>query len=253
MKEPGAGVQFIFGVHTALEILQGASRKVHRLYLRRKSGDPRTEKLISLARARGIEVRAVADDVLERLAGGGNHQGVILEAEAPPVLRLEDVLPKEGEAAKSEVWLGLDELTDPHNLGAILRSAACFGASTVLLPERRSVQLTPTVQKAASGALEKVKIVSIVNLNQAVLALKERGFWVYGAALEGKPLGQVSFSGPVLLLIGSEGEGLRQKTKEHCDELVRIPQSEGGVESLNASCACAVLLYEIARQTASKG
>ncbi len=240
-------LQLIYGVHPVLELLKG-SRSAKRLYMRRKAGDPASRQIVELARKRGIEVRAVGDDVLRRLSKGGNHQGVILEAEAPRMLNMSDVLAQET-PGPGTVWLGLDEITDPHNLGAIVRSAACLGGSVVLIPERRSVQLTPTVQKAASGALEKVKVVSVINLNQAILDLKEKGFWVYGAALEGKPLAEVKFQGPVLLLIGSEGEGLRQKTREHCDELVRIPQAPGGVDSLNASCACSVLLYEIARQS----
>jgi 23S rRNA (guanosine2251-2'-O)-methyltransferase len=133
------------------------------------------------------------------------------------------------------------------NLGAIIRSAACFGISTVVLPERRSAGLTATAQKAASGAVDRVGVVEVVNLNQTIMKLKEKGFWVYGMDMGGKPLPQVDFTLPAFIIIGSEGEGLHQKTGEHCDEIVSIPQ-KGGVESLNASNAAAVVFYELSKK-----
>ena len=151
------------------------------------------------------------------------------------------------EGSGRTVWAALDGVTDPMNLGAIIRSAACFGISAVLLPERRTAGITPAAQKTASGAIERVDIVEVGNLNQAILALKKKNFWVYGADMDGKPADKVDFAFPVLLLIGSEGEGLHQKTREHCDELISIPQ-KGGVESLNASVAAGVIFYEISKR-----
>lgn len=238
--------QYIFGLHPVIELLKSGGKRARHVYLSASKKGPQFEEIISLARRDSVRLSRVSDRELDVLTEGGNHQGVVLKADEPALLSLEEALAAEN-IGKETVWVGLDEITDPQNLGAIIRSAACLGATAVVLPERRSAGITPTVQKTASGAVELMKIISVVNLNQAVLTLKERGFWVYGASLDGKPINEVSFSGPVFLLIGSEGKGLREKTAEHCDELVRIPQ-KGGVQSLNASCACAVILYEITRR-----
>ena len=148
---------------------------------------------------------------------------------------------------RKTVWAGLDGITDPMNLGAIIRSAACLGVSTVILPERRSAGLTPTAHKAASGALERVNVVEVVNLNQTILKLKKKGFWIYGMDMGGQPLPRVDFTLPAFILIGSEGEGLHAKTREHCDVIVSIPQKDG-VESLNAGNAAAIVFYELSKK-----
>jgi 23S rRNA (guanosine2251-2'-O)-methyltransferase len=133
------------------------------------------------------------------------------------------------------------------NLGAIIRSAACFGVSAIILPERRTVGLTPSAQKTASGAIEKVDMVEVCNLNQTIIELKKKNFWIYGADMSGKPVDKVDFAFPVFVIIGSEGEGMHKKTMEHCDAMISIPQ-KGGVESLNASVAAGVLFYEISKK-----
>jgi 23S rRNA (guanosine2251-2'-O)-methyltransferase len=167
-----------------------------------------------------------------------------------------------------QVWLALDGIEDPMNLGAILRSAACFGVQAALLPERRSAQVTPTVEKAASGGLEAVKVISVGNLNQAILQLRENGFRIVGSVAPDykrpepesgrkpwekgpQPAFAVNYARPMLLVVGSEGRGIHLKVAEKCDDLVYVPQSPSGVESLNASAAAAVLLYEIFRQSRS--
>lgn len=255
--------QYIFGIHPAAEILKTGRRKVFHVLLSKQSpqgeragsreaqslrsedvaGRGRFAEIIDAARKLNIPVSMVDERELAALAKGGNHQGVVLEVETPKLVSLDDALEAEKDP-KNAVWVGLDEITDPMNLGAILRSAACLGASTVVLPQRRTVGVTPTVQKASSGAVETLNLVSVVNLNQTVLKLKKKGFWVYGADMSGKPLPEVDFTRPVFLLIGSEGKGLHEKTRTHCDEIISIPQG-GGVESLNAASACAVILYEI--------
>jgi 23S rRNA (guanosine2251-2'-O)-methyltransferase len=233
-----------------LEAVRSPKRNCLQLYVSQNKHGSLSEKIVEAAKKRKIQIIFSKDDHLDRLANGGHHQGVLLKADPPPSLELFEAL-EQHPPTSSTMWLAIDEITDPHNLGAILRNASCLGAGAVILPERRSAPITPTVERTASGAADRVPIVDVVNLNQAILKLKEKKFWVYGAALEGKPLPEVQFAGPALLVIGSEGEGLREKTRAHCDELVRIPQAPGGVESLNASCASAVLLYEVARRLGS--
>ena len=237
----------VYGIHATAEVLRRARRRCHEVLVGRSPKDAAVRSLLLLAKERGVPVRVVGKQEIERVAPGGNHQGVAVVADELPVLDLSKAL---AEIAVNDrtVWLALDRITDPHNLGAILRNAACFGATAVIVTERRSAKPTPLVQKIASGAAEVVPVVEEVNLNRAIGRLKEAGFWVYGAALEGRPLDEVRFNGPLLLVIGSEGEGIRRKTREHADELVRIPQAPDGVASLNASCASAVLLHEISRR-----
>jgi len=238
--------EFLYGINTAEEILTAGRRRVLRLYISRGEGSQRVRDVIGLARKAGVPVDFCDPRTLEKLAGGGHHQGVLVEADPPAKVDLDEALALEKDLKKT-VWAALDGITDPMNLGAIIRSAACLGVSTVILPERRSAGLTPTAQKAASGAVERINVIEVVNLNQTILKLKEKGFWVYGMDMGGKPLPKVDFTLPAFIIIGSEGDGLHAKTREHCDEIVSIPQ-KGGVESLNASNAAAVVFYELSKK-----
>ncbi len=239
--------EFVYGIHPVRELLRRGVRPVRGLLIGRSPKDAEVKEILELARARGVEARIVGRDEIERRAPGGNHQGVALETDELPALTVEEALAQPGLSPQT-IWVGLDEITDPHNLGAILRNAAAFGASALLVTERRSARLSPLVQKIASGAAEYVPVIEAVNLNQSLRLLKDANFWVYGAAAEGKPLDSVRVNGPCFLVIGSEGEGIRRRTRELCDELVAIPQAPGRVASLNASCASAVLLFEFARR-----
>jgi len=238
--------EFLYGMNTAGEVLSAGRRRVFRLYISRKEKDPRVQGLVGLARKAGVPVDFCDPRTLEKMTGAVNHQGVVVEAEPPGRLDLEGALALVKDP-KRTIWAGLDGITDPMNLGAIIRSAACLGVSVIVLPERRSAGLTPTVQKAASGAVEKVDVVEVVNLNRTILRLKEKGFWIYGMDMGGKPLPQADFALPAFVVIGSEGDGLHEKTREHCDEIVSIPQ-KGGVASLNASNAAAVVFYELSKK-----
>jgi 23S rRNA (guanosine2251-2'-O)-methyltransferase len=237
----------VYGVHTVTEVLRRGRRECHEVVTSRSAKDANVRALLALARERRVPVRTVSRQEVEQLLPGRNHQGIALVADTLPTLTLEEAL-ADSTPTERTIWLALDEITDPHNLGAILRNAACFGAGAVVVTERRSARPTPLVQKIASGAAEIVPVVEEVNLNRTILRLKEERFWVYGAALEGKPLEDVRFNGPLLLVIGAEGAGIRKKTRQHADELVRIPQAADGVASLNASCASAVMLHEISRR-----
>jgi 23S rRNA (guanosine2251-2'-O)-methyltransferase len=238
--------EMLYGANTAEEILKSGKRRVYRLYVSERESGGKAKAIISMARRAGCPVEFMNPRNLDHMSKGGNHQGVILEVEPVQTFSLSEALARIKDPGKT-VWAGLDGITDPMNLGAIIRSAACFGISAVILPERRTAGITPSAQKTASGAIEKVDIVEVGNLNQTILELKKKNFWVYGADMKGKPADKIDFAFPVLLLIGSEGEGLHQKTMEHCDELVSIPQ-KGGVESLNASVAAGVIFYEISKR-----
>lgn len=239
--------EIVYGVHPVREVLRRGARKTGELLVGRSRKDPAVKEILGLARERGVPVRFTGKDEIERLAPGGNHQGMALRAEAKVVTDVEGLLARTA-VDQQTIWLGLDGITDPHNLGAILRNAVCLGAGAVIVTERRSAQVTPLVQKIASGATEYVDVVCAVNLGTAIDRLKREGFWIYGASLGGRLLSEVAFNGPALLLIGAEGTGLRKSTRGRAHELVSIPQAPGGVASLNASAASAILLYEARRR-----
>jgi 23S rRNA (guanosine2251-2'-O)-methyltransferase len=238
--------ELLFGINTAEEVLNAGRRRVLRLLISRGETGPRVKTVSGLARGKGVPVEFCDPRVLEKLANGGNHQGVIIEAEPARKFSLDQALEAERDLKKT-VWAALDGITDPMNLGAIVRSAACLGVSTVVLPARRSASLNAAAQKTASGAVERVNVVEVVNLNQTIIKLKEKGFWIYGLAMNGQALPKVDFTLPAFIIIGSEGEGLHQKTREHCDVIVSIPQ-KGGVESLNAGNAAAIVFYELSKR-----
>ncbi len=238
--------EILYGINTAEEIIKAGRRRVLRLVIARTEKGARVNDLAALARASGVNVEFCDPKLLDKLAAGGNHQGVLLEAEPARRLTVEDALGREKDLKKT-VWAALDGITDPMNLGAIVRSAACLGVSTVILPERRSAGMNAAAQKTASGAVERVNVVEVVNLNQTIIKLKEKGFWIYGMDMGGQALPKVDFTLPAFVIIGSEGAGLHQKTREHCDVIVSIPQ-KGGVESLNAGNAAAIVFYELSKK-----
>ncbi|OGR64766.1 MAG: 23S rRNA (guanosine(2251)-2'-O)-methyltransferase RlmB [Elusimicrobia bacterium GWB2_63_22] len=238
--------EILYGINTAEEIIKAGRRRVLRLVISRTEKGARVNDLAALARKSGVNVEFCDPKLLDKLAAGGNHQGVLLEAEPARRLTVDDALGLEKDLKKT-VWAALDGITDPMNLGAIVRSAACLGVSTVILPERRSAGMNAAAQKTASGAVERVNVVEVVNLNQTIIKLKEKGFWIYGMDMGGQALPKVDFTLPAFVIIGSEGAGLHQKTREHCDVIVSIPQ-KGGVESLNAGNAAAIVFYELSKK-----
>ncbi len=243
----------IIGFHAIEEGLKGAERGSV-LYLERGAG-ARVQRIEHLAQANGkVIIKKVPKTELDRMSGGADHRGALLDLVAngqgsPSKLKRLDVkefVRRLGEDDEALV-LVLDEITDVQNLGAILRSADQFSVSLVMLPERRSAQINPTVVKVSSGAAHYVPIARVVNLNRELEYLKEAGFWVYGGALGGDSLFETTFPKRTVLVMGSEGKGISQMTEKLCDHLITIPTS-GHIDSLNVSVATGIMLYEVRRQ-----
>jgi 23S rRNA (guanosine2251-2'-O)-methyltransferase len=231
-------------------LLQRAPQRVRQLWLSTaREAAARLQELRALAGEAGIAVRDADEQGLDRLADGERHQGVVVEL-APragdPETQLEEAL--EALAGSPPLLLVLDGVTDPHNLGACLRSADAAGVAAVIVPRDRAAGLTPVVRKVAAGAAETVPLVQVVNLARTLRELKERGVWLVGTADDAsRTLYEVDFRGPTAIVLGSEGEGMRRLTREACDQLVSIPMG-GAVESLNVSVATGVALFEVVRQ-----
>ncbi len=246
---PPAGT-VAYGIHPVRVLLQRSPQRVRQLWLASsRDAAPRLQELRALAGQAGITVVEADDSQLDRLADGERHQGVLVEL-APragdPETQLEEALEAIGTAPP--LLLVLDGVTDPHNLGACLRSADAAGVAAVIVPRDRAAGLTPVVRKVAAGAAESVPLVQVVNLARTLRELKERGIWLVGTADEAtRTLYDLDLSGPTALVLGAEGEGLRRLTREACDELVSIPMA-GTVESLNVSVATGVALFEAVRQ-----
>ncbi len=239
--------EFVAGRNSVLEALK-SGRPVNKVLVARGERQGSLREIIGQARARGLVVQEVEATKLTEIAGGVRHQGVV--AMVPPVAyaEVEDILAKARALGEPPFLVLLDELEDPHNLGAILRTADAAGVHGVLIPKRRSAPLSATVAKTSAGAVEYVPVARVGNVVQAIEALKQEGLWVVGADMDGeKPYYQADLKGPLLVVVGGEGRGLGRLAKEACDFVVRIPM-RGRISSLNASVACSLLLYEVYRQ-----
>ena len=237
--------QLIFGFHVVASRLRHYADTIVEIYVQSARHDPRVRDLTSLAHARGVSVVPVDAARLQGLSGGASHQGVVARV-APLHLAasLDDLVAQRGRDA---LLLLLDGVTDPHNLGACLRVADAMGVDAVVAPKDRSVGITPTVAKVASGAAETVPFITITNLARTIEELQEAGLQVFGADEAGTvALPEADLSRPLAWVLGAEGEGLRRLTRERCDRLIRIPML-GAVESLNVAVAAALCLYETRR------
>ncbi len=239
--------EIIYGLNPVIEALRG-TRQAFELFVAGTGTDKRLEKLLKLAKERNVPVRNREKSDIARLCGSEHHQGVALRVEEFSYAELDDILNRCRATGSPGLVLVLDGIQDPHNLGAIIRSAACAGADGVVIPKDRAVGITPTVEKASAGAVETVPVAHVVNIAQALEALKKEGFWVYGAVdnAEGELYSQ-DFSSSVALVIGNEGEGIRPLVRKKCDGIFSIPM-QGGVSSLNASVAAGITLFEVVRQ-----
>ena len=237
----------LVGRNAVLEALK-TGRPLNKLFIQDGERQGNVKEIIALAKEQGLPLEFVAAERLATLAGKVQHQGIVAFAAPIKYQELEDVLALAKEKNELPFLLLLDELQDPQNVGAIIRTAAAVGVHGVLLPKRRTCQITPAVVKASTGAIEYVPIVRIGNVVQALERLKKEGLWVVGADMQGKvEYTKADFQYPLVLVVGSEGKGMTRLVKETCDVLLRIPMP-GKVNSLNASVASALLLYEVLRK-----
>ncbi len=238
---------WIFGINPVREALAGGRRKPLELFLAREGGQ-RLRELASVASEVGVPVRNRERADLEKLAGHGRHQGAVLRVEPFSYVDLDDLLSGRRASGRPGFFLVLDGVTDPHNFGALLRSAAAAGCHGVIVPKDHSCPVTGVVDRASAGALEHVSLCQVVNLARALEVLKQAGLWVYGLAGEAdQDLYDTDLAGAVALVVGSEGKGLRPNVRRHCDLVLAIPMA-GGVGSLNVSVAGAIALFEVVRQ-----
>jgi 23S rRNA (guanosine2251-2'-O)-methyltransferase len=238
----------IWGRHAAQAALE-SDRPIHRVWCTPEMRfQPRFLQLLREAKAGGVLVEEVTWARLGQLTDGAVHQGIVLQAAAADTLDLGSLVDGCKGLGEPPLLMALDGITDPHNLGAIVRSAEALGAHGLVLPQRRSAGLTGSVAKVAAGALEHLPVARVVNLNRALDTLKQEGYRVIGLAGEGSvSLSDADLDGPLVIVTGSEGSGLSMLTRKHCDQLVRIPL-RGATPSLNASVATAMVLYEVARR-----
>jgi 23S rRNA (guanosine2251-2'-O)-methyltransferase len=238
----------VYGRHSVLAVLE-SDRQINRIWITRKLRHTNHfSSLLQAAKAGGTVIDEVEVKRLDLLTRGANHQGVAAQIAPYSYWELDELIEQAKTQTQSPVIVIADGIEDPHNLGAIIRTAEALGVRGVIIPQRRAVGVTSTVMKVAAGALENLPVARAINLSQAIERLKEAGFWIYGtAAQSSKLLHTIDFRGAIGLVVGSESKGLSQLTRRYCDELVAIPLA-GKTPSLNASTATAIALYEIFRQ-----
>ena len=234
----------VVGRNAVKEALK-AGRPADSLLVQRGERSGAVLPIIAECKEKGVIVKEVDQKKLDFLCGHAHHQGVILIAAAHEYATVEDILLRAAERNEPPFLILCDSLEDPHNLGAIIRTAECCGAHGVIIPERRSVSLSGIVSKTSAGALEYVPVARVTNLNAVIRELKEKNIWVIAADMDGVPYKEADLSGAVALVIGSEGNGVSRLVKENCDMTVSIPM-KGKINSLNASVAAAVLMFETA-------
>lgn len=229
-----------------------SGRTIDKVFIAAGETDRALQRLAAQAKEAGAVVVPVDRRKLDAMSTTHAHQGVIALAAAREYATLDDLLENAASKGEAPLLVICDELTDPHNLGAILRSAECVGAHGVIIPKRRSVGLTATVAKASAGAVEYMPVARVTNINAAIADLKEKGVWIFGTAAEGSiPMYQADLTIPAAIVIGNEGSGMSPLVRKNCDVTVHIPM-KGNISSLNASCAASVLLYEALRQRLQK-
>src|SRR5213082_2943078 len=237
------------GIHAVKEALE-ARRPIDRIAIAKGRQDTRVEEIVQLARKQGVPVRFEDRGQIDRLANSKDHQGVVALAAARAAASLEDILANANANGQGQIGLIvlLDGVEDPHNLGAIIRTALAAGAHGVVIPERRAAGLTDTVARASAGALAHLPVAKVTNLVRTMEELKEAGYWLVGLDEQGeKNYTEVDYTSPVGIVLGSEGQGLHELTRKWCDFVVSLPTT-GPVKSLNVSVAAGVVLFEALRQ-----
>lgn len=240
----------VSGRNAVKELLSGG-RDIEKIFVQSGEREGSINLLIGMAAERKIQIREVERKKLDELSGGARHQGIVAIAAERNYYSVDDILAYAEEKGEKPLIVMLDGVTDPHNLGAIIRSAECCGAHGIIIPKRRSVGLTTVVAKSSAGAVEHMRVAKVTNLSQTIDDLKERGLWFYLADMDGAPYYETELTSPTVIVMGSEGFGASRLVKESCDFVVSIPLY-GKVDSMNVSCAASVILAECARQRNKK-
>lgn len=235
----------ICGRNPVLEALR-SGREIDRLLVAHGTGGGSVTAIIAKCRAKGILIKEISPQKLDYYCGGANHQGVAVMFASQEYATVEDMFALAETRGEKPFLIICDEIEDPHNLGAIIRTAEATGVHGVIIPERRSVSLNATVAKAACGALEYVPVARVTNIANTIDALKQRGVWVFGADMDGDDYTRTDFDTPCALVIGNEGKGIGALTAKKCDAVISLPMC-GKINSLNASVAAGILMYEVVR------
>lgn len=236
----------LYGLHAVREAIKAGHRQLQKVLVLRT--DKQFTDLIQLARSRSIPVHVQPLSSLDRLVPGGKHQGVVAFVAAQAYQSEEQILARATERSEAPLVVILDGVEDPHNLGAVLRTAEGAGAHGVFIPERRAAGLTSVVAKASAGAIDYIPVARMTNISRLLDSLKTAGIWIYGVTPSAKQVfTEVDLRGPVGLVFGGEGSGIRPGVLQHCDETIRIPM-KGQIQSLNVSASAAVVLFEVVRQ-----
>lgn len=233
----------LIGRNAVTEALK-SDREIDTLILMRNNNNPALSRLASMAKEKGAVVKEVDSKKLDFMCGGANHQGVAAYVAAHEYASVEDIFAYAEEKGEAPFIVVCDEIEDPHNLGAIIRTAECAGVHGVIIPKRRSASLNFTVGKTSAGALEYMRVARVSNLASTIDELKEKGCWVYGADMDGTDYKKTDFTGAVVLVIGSERKGIGKLIRQKCDAIVSLPM-KGNINSLNASVAAGILMYEV--------
>ena len=243
------GLEVVAGRNPVTEVLNG-DRDVERVFIA-DGAEGSVSKIVALAKEQGVIVDFVPKEKIDAMAPGVKHQGVVAKVSEYKYAEMEDIFARADASDEDAFIILLDEITDPHNLGAIIRTAECAGAHGIIIPKRRAASLTQTVALSAAGAIETMPVVQVTNLGRTIDELKEKGIWVGAADMDGETYYEANLSGPIAIVIGNEGKGVGRLVKEKCDFVLSIPMF-GAINSLNASNAAAILMYGIRRQRLQK-
>jgi 23S rRNA (guanosine2251-2'-O)-methyltransferase len=240
-------MRIIEGKNPVIEALK-SDAGLDTIYINKEMAESAAVKIAMLAKEKNVIVKYVDKLALARISDGARHQGVVAEALDYEYKEIVDILNLASSKNEKPFIIILDEITDVHNLGAIIRTAECCGAHGIIIPKHRAAGVNSVVAKTSAGAVEYLPVVRVTNINQAIEELKEKGLWIYGADTSGeKYIYEEKLDGAVGLVIGSEGKGIGRLIKENCDSLIKIPM-KGNISSLNASCAASIVIYEVLRQ-----
>ncbi len=243
-------INLIEGRNSVLEALK-SGREIDKLFIQKSAGEGSIRQIIAIAKEKKILIKEVDKAKLDGISRTRNHQGVIASAALYKYYEVDDILKAARDKGEDPFIVILDEITDNNNLGSIIRTADAAGVHGIIIPKRRAVGLTPAVAKISAGAIEYIPVAKVTNLNHTIEYLKREGLWIAGAEMKGEAYYDKDMTGPLALVIGSEGEGLNRLVKENCDFLVGIPM-KGKISSLNAAVSAAIILFEIQKQRGAK-